>query len=181
MNRRFWLYGVVVPVVGVAFAGFASLSLAQEKKAEGAKPAAEVKDVVDTAMGCADHKTLCKLLTQAELVETLKGKGPFTIFAPTDAAFQKLGQATIDDWMKSENKAKLQGVLKYHVVAGKHTAADVAKMKTIKTMNGEATITTKDGKTLIDNAHITKTDVLCSNGVIHFIDTVNMPKHTKPE
>lgn len=176
MNRRWFSVGFVLPMVGMILLGWAQSSVAQEAKKTDAKPA-EGKNIVDTAAAAPDCKTLCELLKTAGLVDTLKGKGPFTVFAPDDAAFEKLGKATLDDLKKPANKDKLVNILKYHVVAGKHLAADVGKMKTSKMLNGkETTITTKDNSVMIDNAKITKTDVACSNGVIHMINTVLMPK-----
>jgi transforming growth factor-beta-induced protein len=135
------------------------------------------KDIVDTAIAAGSFNTLAKALTAAGLVETLKGKGPFTVFAPTDEAFAKLPAGTLDDLLKPENKEKLKGILTYHVVAGKVTAKDVTKLKTAKTLNGqELKITVMDGTVMVDNAKVTKTDIMCSNGVIHVIDAVVLPK-----
>ncbi len=135
------------------------------------------KDIVDTAVAAGSFNTLAKALTAAGLVETLKGKGPFTVFAPTDEAFAKLPAGTLDDLLKPENKEKLKGILTYHVVSGKVTATDVTKLKTAKTVNGqELKITVMDGTVMVDNAKVTKTDIMCSNGVIHVIDTVLLPK-----
>ena len=135
------------------------------------------KDIVDTAVGAGSFKTLAAALTAADLVTTLKGKGPFTVFAPTDEAFAKLPAGTLDDLLKPENKAKLQGILTYHVVSGKVMAADVVKLKSAKTVNGQsATIKVTNGTVMIDNAKVTKTDILCKNGVIHVIDAVILPK-----
>ena len=134
------------------------------------------KDIVDTAVGAGSFKTLVAAVTAAELGATLKSPGPFTVFAPTDEAFAKLPKGTVEDLLKPENKAKLQSILKYHVVAGKVTAADVVKLKTAKTVQGqELTIDTKDG-VKVDGAKVVQTDILCTNGVIHVIDTVVLPK-----
>jgi uncharacterized surface protein with fasciclin (FAS1) repeats len=140
-----------------------------------ASPAqAQTKDIVDTAVGAGNFKTLAKLLTDAGLVDTLKGAGPFTVFAPTDEAFAKVPAATLDALAK--DKAKLRAVLTYHVVAGKVMAADVVKLKDAKTVQGQSvTIDTKDG-VKVDNAKVLKTDIACSNGVIHVIDAVILPK-----
>jgi len=109
--------------------------------------------------------------------EALKGKGPFTVFAPTDDAFAKLPAGTLEDLLKPENKEKLKGILTYHVVSGKEKAAAVTKMKTVKTLNGQKLkITVKDGTVMVDNATVTKADIMCSNGVIHVIDAVVLPK-----
>ena len=137
----------------------------------------EKKDIVDTAIAAGSFTTLAKALTAAGLVATLKGKGPFTVFAPTDAAFAKLPAGTLDDLLKPENKEKLKGILTYHVVAGKVLAKDVTNLKTAKTVNGqELKITVTDGTVMVDNAKVTKTDIMCSNGVIHVIDAVVLPK-----
>jgi uncharacterized surface protein with fasciclin (FAS1) repeats len=138
------------------------------------------KDIVDTAVAAGSFSTLAKALTAAGLVETLKGKGPFTVFAPTDDAFAKLPAGTLEDLLKPENKEKLKGILTYHVVSGEVKAADVTKLKTAKTVNGqELKITVKDGTVMVDNATVTKTDIMCSNGVIHVIDAVLIPPAKK--
>lgn len=130
-------------------------------------------DIVDTAVKAGSFKTLATALTAAGLVDTLKGPGPFTVFAPTDEAFAKIPKAQLDALLK--DKAKLTAVLTYHVVPGKVMAADVKAGK-VKTVQGsELTIATTGGVT-VDNAKVTKTDIAASNGVIHVIDTVIMPK-----
>ncbi len=135
------------------------------------------KDIVDTAVAAGQFTTLAKALQAAGLVDTLKGKGPFTVFAPTDDAFAKLPSGALDDLLKPENKEKLKAVLLYHVVAGKVPAAKVMKMKSAKTVNGqEVTISTSGGKVMVNDATVVKADVMASNGVIHVIDTVLMPK-----
>jgi uncharacterized surface protein with fasciclin (FAS1) repeats len=135
------------------------------------------KDIVDTAVAAGQFTTLAKALQAAGLVDTLKGKGPFTVFAPTDDAFAKLPSGALDDLLKPENKEKLKAVLLYHVVAGKVPAAKVMKMKSAKTVNGqEVTISTSGGKVMVNEATVVKADVMASNGVIHVIDTVLMPK-----
>jgi uncharacterized surface protein with fasciclin (FAS1) repeats len=129
------------------------------------------------AVGAGSFNTLVAAVKAAGLVDTLKGTGPFTVFAPTDAAFAKLPAGTLDDLLKPENKAKLQGILTYHVVAGKVMAADVVKLKTAKTVQGQdLTIKVEGSTVMVDNAKVTKTDIGCSNGVIHVIDTVMLPK-----
>lgn len=133
------------------------------------------KDIVDTAVGAGSFNTLVTAVKEAGLVETLKGNGPFTVFAPTDEAFAKIPKATLEDLLK--DKEALKKVLLYHVVAGKVMAADVVKIKAAKTVQGSsAKVTVKDGKVMIDNANVIKTDIGCTNGVIHVIDTVIMPK-----
>lgn len=138
---------------------------------------ADKKDIVDTAVGAGSFNTLVAAVKAAGLVETLKGAGPFTVFAPTDAAFAKLPAGTLDTLLKPESKAKLQGILTYHVVPGKVMAADVVKLKTAKTVQGQDLTIKVDGSTvMVDNAKVTQTDIACSNGVIHVIDTVVLPK-----
>jgi transforming growth factor-beta-induced protein len=133
-------------------------------------------DLVDTAIA-AKFSTLVAAVKAAGLVDTLKGTGPFTVFAPTDEAFAKLPKGTLENLLKPENKTKLQGILKYHVVAGKVMAADVVKLHSAKTVEGhQMAIKTTDGKVMVDGAHVTKTDVAASNGVIHVIDAVILPK-----
>ena len=139
--------------------------------------AGDQKDIVDTAVAAGSFKTLAAALKAADLVETLKGTGPFTVFAPTDEAFAKLPAGTLDDLLKPENKAKLKGILTYHVISGKVMAADVVKLKSAKTVNGQnLTIVVKDGTVMVDNAKVSKTDIMCTNGVIHVIDVVVLPK-----
>ena len=138
---------------------------------------AQSKDIVDTAVGAGDFTTLVAAVKAAGLVETLKGAGPFTVFAPTDAAFAKLPEGTVAELLKPENKAKLAGILTYHVVPGKVLAADVVKLSEAKTVQGKAvTIKVDDGTVLIDGAKVVKTDIPCSNGVIHVIDAVILPE-----
>ena len=133
----------------------------------------QAKDIVDTAVGAGTFKTLATALGAADLVPTLKGKGPFTVFAPTDEAFAKIPKADLDALLK--DKKKLAAVLTYHVVPGKVMAANVKAGK-VKTLQGsEITITTTGG-VMVNNAKVIKTDIVADNGVIHVIDTVIMPK-----
>ena len=133
-------------------------------------------DVVAVATGAGNFKTLVAAIKAGGLVPTLQGAGPFTVFAPTDEAFAKLPPGTVDDLLKPENKEKLVALLTYHVVPGKVMASDVKTMKT-KTVNGqEMDVQVYGGKVTVDNANVTKTDIAASNGVIHVIDTVLMPK-----
>lgn len=136
---------------------------------------AEQKDIVDTAVGAGQFTTLVKLVQHAGLVDVLKGKGPLTVFAPTDKAFAKLPKATVDALMA--DKEKLKKVLLYHVVAGKVTSADVVKVKSAKTVNGQDVKVMVAGKTvkLNTNTRVTAVDVMATNGVIHVIDTVLIP------
>jgi transforming growth factor-beta-induced protein len=137
-------------------------------------------DVVDTAVKAGSFKTLAAALKAAGLVDTLKGKGPFTVFAPTDEAFEKLPTGTVETLLKPENKDKLVAILTYHVVAGKVMAADVVKLKNAKTVQGsEIKIAVADGEVMVDDANVIKTDIACGNGVIHVIDTVLLPKEAQ--
>ena len=135
---------------------------------------AQEKDIVDTAVGAGTFNTLVTAVKAAGLVDTLKGAGPFTVFAPTDAAFAKLPKATLDSLLA--NPAKLKKVLLYHVLSGKVMAADVKTMKAMTVEGSSANIMVGTGGVTIDKAKVTKTDILCTNGVIHVIDTVLMPK-----
>lgn len=137
---------------------------------------APAMDIVDTAVGAGSFKTLVAAVQAAGLVDTLKGSGPFTVFAPTDAAFAKLPEGTVANLLKPENKAKLQAILTYHVVPGKVMAADVVKLTGAKTVQGQKIdIAVKNGKVTVDKANVVKTDIVTSNGVIHVIDSVILP------
>jgi len=134
------------------------------------------KDIVDTAVAAGSFQTLAKALQAADLVETLKGPGPFTVFAPTDEAFAKLPAGTLDDLLEPENKDKLRTILTYHVVAGEVPSAKVVTLSSAKTVNGqEVKITATGGNVMVDNAHVVKADIPASNGVIHVIDAVLLP------
>jgi uncharacterized surface protein with fasciclin (FAS1) repeats len=139
--------------------------------------AQQSKNIVDTAVAAGSFTTLAKALTAADLVNTLKGPGPFTVFAPTDEAFAKLPAGTLENLLKPENKEKLRRVLTYHVVSGEVRAADVVKLPSAKAVSGD-TITVKadGGKVRVDGANVVKTDIQASNGVIHVIDAVILPK-----
>ena len=141
-----------------------------------ASSTASAADIVDTAV--AGHfNTLVAAVKAAGLVNTLKGPGPFTVFAPTDEAFAKLPAGTLESLLKPENKAKLQSILTYHVVPGRVMAQDVVKLHSAKTVEGQSiAIKTMDGGVMVDGAHVTKTDIVTSNGVIHVIDSVLLPK-----
>jgi uncharacterized surface protein with fasciclin (FAS1) repeats len=134
------------------------------------------KDIVDTAVGAGSFNTLVAAVKAADLVDTLKGEGPFTVFAPTDEAFAKLPEGTVDDLLKPENKEKLQAILLYHVVPGKVMAADVVNLTSAKTANDMDLQVMVDGKSVkINEAQVVQTDIMTSNGVIHVIDTVLIP------
>lgn len=173
------LFAVIVSLIA-APAAFADTKPDVKAKAKAdAKPepakSDAAKDIVDTAIAAGSFKTLAAALTEAGLVDTLKGKGPFTVFAPTDDAFAKLPKGTVEALLK--DKKKLTAILTYHVVAGKVMAADAAKLTTAKTVNGKSlTIKAKDGAVTINGANVTKADIEASNGVIHVIDTVLLPK-----
>ena len=147
------------------------------KKEEVAAAPAAPKNIVDVAIGSPDHTTLVAALTAAGLVETLKGAGPFTVFAPTNAAFSALPAGTVDGLLKPENKEKLTKILTYHVVAGAIKAADLKDGQKVKTLQGEElTVSIKAGKVMINGANVTAADLIGSNGVVHVIDAVLMPK-----
>ncbi len=138
-----------------------------------AATAVQAKDIVDTAVAAGDFKTLAVALQKADLISTLKGKGPFTVFAPTDAAFAKVPKADLDALLA--DKAKLTKVLTYHVVPGAVMAKDV-KAGQVKTVEGSSLTVTTDNGVKVDNANVIKTDIVADNGVIHVIDSVLMPK-----
>jgi uncharacterized surface protein with fasciclin (FAS1) repeats len=151
----------------VLLAGVAALAMISK---------ASAADIVDTA--AAGHfNTLVAAVKAAGLVDTLKGPGPFTVFAPTDEAFAKLPPGTLENLLKPENKGQLQKILTYHVVAGQVTAEDVVKLDSAKTVEGGSlAIHAGNGGVMVNNAHVTKTDIAASNGVIHVIDTVLLPQ-----
>jgi uncharacterized surface protein with fasciclin (FAS1) repeats len=168
MNRM-----LTVALVAVSMSSFAA-----DKAKPAAPPAEAKKDIIDTAVGAGSFTTLARALTEAGLIDTLKGAGPFTVFAPTDEAFAKIPKKDLEALLK--DKKRLTAVLTYHVVPGKVVASDVVKLKDgtkVKTVQGsDFTIGNKDGKVKVDAASVTKTDIECSNGVIHVIDSVVMPK-----
>ena len=187
---------ITAALVSIFFVVGSSSVLAQDKMMKNEKTVMvggaamyPSKNIVENAVNSKDHTTLVAAVKAADLVETLQGDGPFTVFAPTNAAFDKLPKGTVETLLKPENKAKLQSVLTYHVVAGKHSAADI--MKDIKKGNGKATYKTVNGGkltammkgknvVLMDEnggmATVTIADVNQSNGVIHVIDSVALPK-----
>ena len=179
-NRKF-----VAGVCAFTLAGGAALytvgateSAAVASPAAAPQAAAAEKDIVDTAVAAGQFKTLAAALKAAGLVETLKGTGPFTVFAPTDEAFAKLPAGTVEDLLKPENKEKLTAVLTYHVVPAKATAGDVANLSSAKTVQGgEVKLKAQGGKVMVNDANVVKADVMASNGVIHVIDRVLMPSN----
>ena len=157
-------------VVALAAAGPASAAVQVDRGGATAK-----KNIVETAVAAGQFKTLASLLGEAELVETLSGKGRFTVFAPTDAAFAKVPKSTLDALAK--DKDKLRAVLLYHVAKGKLNASKVVKRKSIKTLNGERVgVRVRSGKVYVGGARVTTADVAASNGVIHVIDKVLIPR-----
>ncbi len=170
--RRF----VLVPLLGLALISFNQVAGAEEHSKQmpsSAKP--QPKDIVETAVSAGAFNTLVAAVKAAGLVETLKGKGPFTVFAPNDSAFAKLPTGTLESLLK--DKEKLTSILTYHVVSGKVTAAEVVKINSAKTLNGQSlTVKTDKKGVMVDNARVVATDIECSNGVIHVIDTVVIPK-----
>ena len=156
----------VSALVGVAYA---------ENPMVGGAAMFEDKNIIENAVNSADHTTLVAAVQAAGLVETLSGKGPFTVFAPTDEAFAKLPAGTVEALLK--DKAKLASILTYHVVSGDVRAAQAMKLSTAKTVNGQSLgIAVKDGSVMINNAKVVKADIVTTNGVIHVIDTVVLPK-----
>ncbi len=134
-------------------------------------------DIIDTAAKAGTFKTLATALKAAGLDQTLKGKGPFTVFAPSDEAFAKLPKGTVEELLKPENKKKLAAILNYHVVSGNVSAKDVMSMESAETVNGESVkIKTVGTTVMVNDAKVIKTDIACKNGTVHVIDTVLMPK-----
>lgn len=154
----------------------APLAFAADSAERHAQAAKATADIVDTAVAAGQFNTLAAALTAAGLVDTLKGEGPFTVFAPTDAAFAALPAGTVDNLLKPENKDRLVAVLTYHVVAGSYPASRVASLSEATTVNGDSIdIRTSGGSVMVDGATVLKADVAASNGVIHVIDKVLMP------
>jgi transforming growth factor-beta-induced protein len=170
---------VLASLVGSASGFVPSAAFTRPKTAIHMKEKVKLVDIVDTAVAAGSFKTLAAALGAADLVATLKGKGPFTVFAPTDEAFAKLPAGTVTDLLKPENKAKLAAILTYHVISGEVMASAVVTMdgKKAATVNGKSvTIGVKAGKVTVDSANVVTTDIKTSNGVIHVIDTVMIPK-----
>ncbi len=140
--------------------------------------APQKQDIVDIAVSAGTFTTLVAALQAAGLADTLKGKGPFTVFAPTDEAFNKLPAGTVESLLKPENKEKLRAILLYHVVAGDVTAAQAMKLSSAKTLSGqELKLTVVGGTVMVNDARVVKADIVASNGVIHVIDTVLIPNN----
>lgn len=170
------LFPTAVAALGLTLSGAA---LADDHKE--AAPAAEAeakampKTIVEAAAGNKDFSTLVAAVKAAGLVDVLSSEGPFTVFAPTNAAFEKLPEGTVETLLKPENKEKLIAILKYHVVAGKVMAADVKTMEVPTVQGGKAKVVVADGKVTIDKANVVATDIVTGNGVIHVIDSVILP------
>ena len=163
------MFMMAAGLTGVANAGYGYKA---DKMAAG-------PDVVDVAVSAGDFNTLAAALKAAGLVDTLKGEGPFTVFAPTDAAFAKLPEGTVETLLKPENKDKLIAILTYHVVAGKVKAEQVVKLDSAKTVNGsELAIAVTDSGVRLNQANVIKTDIKASNGIIHVIDEVVLPPNS---
>lgn len=164
---------LVLPLLMVAFVSVAVAGTGKYSKMDAV---ATKPDILDTAIASGSFTTLVTALKEADLVQTLKGDGPFTVFAPTDEAFAKLPAGTVADLLKPENKAKLTAILTYHVVPGKVMASDVVNLNSAPTVNGkQLSIDVGAGGVRIDNANVIKTDIKTSNGVIHVIDAVLIP------
>ena len=163
---------IFVPIAFIITVAFSTVALAEHHKMNEGHAA----DIIDVAVSAGQFSTLAAALDAAGLIGTLKGEGPFTVFAPTDEAFAKLPAGTVEMLLKPENKDQLVAVLTYHVVAGNVMAADVVKLSGATTVNGaDVAIAVVDGTVRIDNATVVKADVGASNGVIHVIDTVILP------
>ena len=175
MIRAFKFCALAAGILSSAGVAVAASSGDKSSACSAAAASAQVgDDIIATAMGNKDFSTLVTAIKAADLVEALQGPGPFTVFAPTNAAFAKVDPKALEALLK--NKTLLQGVLKYHVVSGKALAADVVKQSAWATLAGQRIdVKAADGKVMIDNANVTATDIQCSNGVIHVIDTVIMP------
>ncbi len=168
MTTRFRNFVGLAVLLQLTIALLASPAIAGDKSYK--------KDIVDTAVAAGQFETLAAALGAAELVDTLKGDGPFTVFAPTDEAFAKLPEGTIETLLKPENRDQLVAILTYHVVPGKVAAADVVKLDEAATVNGEkVAITVADSGVRVNDANVVATDIAASNGIIHVIDTVIIP------
>ena len=165
MKKRL-LWALPVGLLASALLGYSAMSQRAEK------------DIVDTAVGAGQFKTLVKLVQEADLVDALRGEGPFTVFAPTDEAFAKLPKKQVDALLK--DKEALRRVLLYHVVQGKVMSSDVVKLRTAKTLQGQnINIRVRNNVVRINDAKVIKADIVCSNGVIHVIDKVILPPNRK--
>jgi transforming growth factor-beta-induced protein len=182
VDRAYALVLILFLALGLMAAGCQQQEPYQEPRPTRAEPPApepvaeEPRDIVDTAVAAGQFGTLVQAVQAAGLVETLKGEGPFTVFAPTDEAFGKLPPGTLEDLLKPENKEQLTAILTYHVVPSKAMAADVVDMTSATTVNGkDLAIKVEDGTVMVDGAKVVQADIECSNGVIHVIDGVVLP------
>lgn len=165
----------ITPLVTAALM-FVAVAASLEAIAGGDKTRSDDRDIVDVAVSAGQFSTLAAALEAADLISTLKGKGPFTVFAPTDEAFAQLPAGTLESLLKPENRDKLVSILTYHVVPGKVMAADVVKLSAAETVNGaDVTIKVVEDRVLINEATVVAADVHASNGVIHVIDKVILP------
>jgi uncharacterized surface protein with fasciclin (FAS1) repeats len=176
--RHFKSLLTLTTCIGLLTLGAGVVSAQAKNSATGpTKDDKKVVDIVETAIESGKFKTLVTALKAADLVKTLKGKGPFTVFAPSDEAFAKLPEGVLAELLKPESQKKLAGILTYHVVPQSLMASDVSKLKKIKTVQGtEVMIEVKDGKVLVNKSTIVGTDIKCTNGVIHVVDAVLIPK-----
>ena len=164
-------------VMAVATFMFVSANAQEKSVLVGGAPMLPSKNIIENAVNSKDHTTLVAAVKAAGLVETLSSAGPFTVFAPTNEAFDKLPKGTVEGLLKADKKADLTSILTYHVVPGALKAADLKDGQKLKTVQGkELTVSIKDGKVMIDGATVTIADVVSSNGVTHIIDAVLMPK-----
>ena len=170
VRNKFAAFGAMVSLVAIIMMFPANARVSAES--------VQSNDLVDTAVAAGQFKTLAAALEAAGLIDALKGPGPFTVFAPTDEAFAKLPAGTVEMLLKPENKEKLKAVLLYHVVPGNVTADQVTKLdgRSVKTLQGSSVKIKASHGVQVDNAKVTQTDIKASNGVIHVIDTVLMPK-----
>jgi len=174
-NKMKWITGLALAGLFSTYASAHCGSCGAGDKEHSHK--SDKMDIVETAVSIDDFSTLVAAVKAADLVETLQGDGPFTVFAPTNDAFAKLPEGTVENLLKPENKDQLIAVLTYHVVPGKVKAADVVKLDSATTVQGQdVAIKVTDGKVMVDGAQVVKTDVATSNGVIHVIDSVILPK-----
>ena len=169
---KYPLTRIFTPIAVIAAMAFSNVAIAGHHETNEA----QAPDIVAVAVSAGQFNTLAAALDAADLVSTLQGEGPFTVFAPTDAAFEKLPAGTVEMLLKPENKDQLIAVLTYHVVPGKVTAAEVVKLSAATTVNGaDVAIAVVDGNVRINDATVVKTDIAASNGVIHVIDAVILP------
>jgi uncharacterized surface protein with fasciclin (FAS1) repeats len=178
MRARSGWFTVVttVMILGLVVALVGCQSKKPEAKTEAPPETQQTADIIDTAIAAGTFTTLVSALGSAGLVETLKGPGPFTVFAPTDDAFAALAPGTLDELLKPEKVEELKAILTYHVVPGKVTASDIANLVSTVTVNGtELRITVQDSTVMVNDAKVTQTDIAATNGVIHVIDRVLIP------